>query len=536
MSGFGSSFSVLNAVTSEPVARALVNLQGSNAATLTDDHGQFEFNIESKTNSANGEVTMGFVGRAVEVRKLGFIQNYRSPTMVPNFPANESPELTIRILPEAKIVGHIDVPESEGEVHILSQLYRKESREGRENWQPQQSFTSWVDGEFRFYGLRPGTYKLITHEQMDRDSPPEPGEQLYGYPPMYYPNTTDFSIASSIVVKAGETARVNLAVARRAYFPVQIGVENMPAGRRLNISVYPMGHPSPGWSLGYNPREGTIEGILPDGNYTVEASTPGEGELSGRANFSVKGKPSEGTTLTLVPDATISVNVHEDFQSAPSNFGENRGVSQDGRTSVSRYANVNVNLVPLDELNMLGKRASSRGSEGSQGPVLTIPDVRPGRYQVEVNAGSGYVASLQSGGKDLSRQPLVVGLGGEVPPIEVVLRDDGAQVDGTLEEETTAGVSAPDSTATSPNMRFVYLIPMADASRPRNAQAWRGQFSASQLPPGSYLVVAFDQPQQDLPSGPGEAMQRLMSKGQVVRVESGQHVSLRVKVIESDVE
>jgi hypothetical protein len=522
---------VLNAVTNEPVARALVNLQGWNAATLTDDQGRFQFNIQMKSDPMNGEVVHRLGGRAVEVRKLGFIQNDRLPTTFPNLPANESTELTIRILPEAKIVGHIDVPGSEGDVRIQCQLYRKEIHEGRENWQPQQSFMNWVDGEVRFYGLRPGTYKLITHEQMDRDSPPAPGEQLYGYPPLYYPNTTDFSLASPIVVKAGETARVNLTVVRKAYFPVRINVENIPAGRRLNISVYPMGHPSPGWSLGYNPRDGTIEGILPDGDYTVEASTHGEGELSGRADFSVKGKPSDGPTLKLVPDATISVNVSEEFQSAPSNFGETQAVFDNPQSGARRFAHVNVSLIPLDDLDTSRRGSSSRTSEGSQGPVLIIPDVRPGRYQVEVNAESGYAASVQCGGKDLSRQPLMVGLGGEVPPIEVVLRDNGARVDGTLEEETGPGPAADPA-----SMRFVYLLPTADGARPRNVQVWQGQFSVNELPPGSYLVVAFDQPQQDLPSGPGEAMQRLMRKGQVIRVESGQHLNLRVKVNGSELE
>src|SRR3974390_661571 len=211
---------------------------------------------------------------------------------------------------------------------------------------------------------------------------------------MYYPNTTDFSIASSIVVKAGETARVNLAVARRAYFPVQIGVENMPAGRRLNISVYPMGHRSPGWSLGYNPREGRIEGILPDGNYTVEASTPGEGELTGTLNFPVNGKPLEGPTLTLVPDAAITVRVHEEFQSSQSNFGAQETVGDNAQTTPRRYANVNVNLIPVDDLSEYSRGASSRVPEASQGTELTIPDVRPGRYRVDANSAAGYVASI----------------------------------------------------------------------------------------------------------------------------------------------
>jgi len=524
---------VLNALTNEPISRALVNLQGANAAAFTDDHGQFELKIQQKVESDNGSVTMRLGGSLVEVRKIGFIQEQRVPSVVPDMSTDQPAELLLHLLPEAKIVGHIDVPGSEGEVRISSQLFRKEMNDGREHWVPQRMFDSWADGEFRFFELQPGTYKLITHEQMDQSSLMTPGSQLYGYPPVYYANTTDFSLATPIVLKAGETARVNLTVARKEYFPVRIGVENMPPGRgMLNVSVYPMGHHSPGWSLGYNPREGAIEGILPDGNYTVEANTNGEGELTGLLNFSVKGKRLEGPALTLVPDATITVRVREEFQSSQSNFGSQDAPGENSQTTPRRYANVNVNLFPVDELTEFGRGASSRISEASQSTDLSIPDVRPGRYRVDVNSESGYAASIQSGGKDLAEQPLVVGIGGEVAPIEIVLRDNGAHVEGTLDEEVSPEPHA--DAAAQPPARYIYLLPTTAAGRLRGVGVQYGSFRIAQVPPGDYLVVAFDQLRQDLPSGPGDALQRLMPKGQVIHVEPGQTVTVRIKVIGSD--
>lgn len=54
----------------------------------------------------------------------------------------------------------------------------------------------------------------VLHEQMDRDSLlPVPGARLFGFPPIYYQTTTDFSVASAIVVKGKETAQANLTVA-----------------------------------------------------------------------------------------------------------------------------------------------------------------------------------------------------------------------------------------------------------------------------------------------------------------------------------
>jgi hypothetical protein len=267
---------VLNAVTNEPVGRALVNLQIANSATLTDDRGWFELKISEKRDAQNGRTAMMMATRFIQVRKPGFIQGGRMATSV--YPAGSTTEqqttVTIRLEPEALIIGHVEVPGSEGEVRIQCQLYHRNMSEGRESWAPERTFTTWANGEFRFSDLKAGTYKLITHEQMDRGSM-MPGTGPYGYPPIYYPNTTDFSAAAPIVVKAGETARVNLTVTRQEYHSVKIAVANMPVGQFPQLLVYPMGHRSPGWSLGYDPGEGEILGSLPDGSYTVEANTQG---------------------------------------------------------------------------------------------------------------------------------------------------------------------------------------------------------------------------------------------------------------------
>ena len=520
---------VLNAVTREPISRALVILQGKNAATFTDDRGQFELKIADKNDTGNGAVRVALGQALVEVRKPGFVPRRRLPTI--GYTVGSRTEATIYLVPEAKIVGHVEVPGSEGDVRIRCQLYRREMGGGREAWSPERTFTTWADGEFRFSELEAGTYKLITQEQVDPEST-TPGAQLYAYPPLYYSNTTDFSLASPIVVKAGETARVNLTVARREYYPVRIPVADMPVGRALNLMVYPMGHRSPGWSLGYDARESTIQGSLPDGNYTVEASAPGEGEMSGILHFSVKGAPVEGPTLNLVPDATVSVRVREEFQSGQSNFVTAQTVSGNSRSDARRISNVHVNLTAIDQLNPFRRNATSELAEGSEGQELTIPNVGPGKYEVEVSTGIGYAASVQSGGKDLMHQPLVVGLGQGVAPIEVVLRDDGAEVEGTLEQ----GATASEETAGFLTANMVYLVPTGETGgQPRSTSAWQGRFTMQQVPPGNYVAVAFAEQPEDLPYGNDEATQLLLSKGgQSIHLEAGQKAKVKVRVIESE--
>jgi hypothetical protein len=251
---------VLNQITKEPIGRALVTMPEDQYATLTDDRGQFEFKFPLQEG---GAVSVGGTGSTVTnsrrgrthmllARKPGYLQGGGNGRLLTARLGQSG--VTIYLVPEALIVGHVTVPGSEGDVRIECELIKREVRDGQEIWSETRTFTTWADGEFRFSELEAGTYKLITHEQMDRDSlPPVPGAQLFGYPPIYYQNTTDFSAASAIEVKAGETAQANLTVARREYHPVRIAVTNAPMGQRMNLVVYPMGHYGPGWSLGFNP-------------------------------------------------------------------------------------------------------------------------------------------------------------------------------------------------------------------------------------------------------------------------------------------
>lgn len=529
---------VLNKITSEPVARALVTTNGTEYATLTNDRGQFEIKIvrpQQQTSPAgSGGVTGGMAMSApfLQARKPGFLDNNHRGSRAFQSMIREKDgtlDATIYLLPEALIVGHLNVPGSEGDVRIECELYQRRLQNGRMAWSPVNRFTSWTDGEFRFSGLEAGTYKLITHEQMDSESMiPMPGAPLFGYPPSYYPNTTDFSAASPIVVRAGETAQLNFSVARRQYYPVHIPVANPPTMPAMNLNVHPMGHRSPGWSLGYNPADEAIEGMLPDGTYTVEVTTFGESASSGIVNFSVRGAPAEGTPLRLIPDTPLTVTIREDFtseQTAPQMMITTPNGSK-------RMPDVNVSLISTEEFESFSGFNRTRPAEASDDHTLLLENVGPGRYKVRVSSSRGYAASIESGGADLLHQPLVVGLGGGTPPIEITMRDDGGEVSGTVEETKDAPLN---SQAGDPNrpFRYVYLLPLADSflEFPPITQFQGDNFTLQQVPPGTYLVLVYPDAPGDLPYGDDDAVQALRSKGQIIHVEAGQKISVRAKMI-----
>jgi hypothetical protein len=544
---------VLNQITHEPISRALVYSPDNRYATLTDDRGHFEFKFPPPEAAAAENPTGVSDAEARRVQQLRWIQNSRPAMFLARKPGflndqrnpyagrvdTNGSEITLYLTPESLIVGHVNIPGAQGDERIGLELWRRLIREGRESWEQAGSFTSWADGEFRFWDLKAGTYKLVTEEQLDRDPLSFiPGQQMYGFPPVFYPGTSDFATAAPIVVGAGMTAQANITVRRREYYPVKISVGNAAMDQGMNLRVYPLGHPGPGYSLGYNPAEESIEGLLPNGSYTLEAGSFGQAGSTGLLNFTVSGAAFEGGPLNMIPNGSLTVNVREEFNSGPSVFEDSpAGTLGDGSNGgQARRANIQVSLMPMEEFNW-GQGAMSQPKEGTQEHVLVIPNVRPGRYRVQVNTGAGYAARVESGGRDLMQGPLVIGLGGSSAPIEVTLRDDGAEVSGTAEGATKANQNAGPGGSGFPQC-YVYFLPVADSLGQFRMTICGpdGGFRQTQLPPGTYRVLAFDSAQEDLVYGNEQAMSAYESKGQLIQAEAGQQAHVRLKIIQGGIQ
>ncbi len=531
---------VINSVTHEPVGRALVFSTDNRFAMLTDSEGHFEFTFPAASSSAeigsdaNGERVGGAVlsrPYMLMARKPGFLED--SHTRVSNLGPGES-EIRISLTPEALIVGRVVLPSADASDRIQVQLYQRQVRDGRAHWVPAGNMaTSRSNGEFRFAELRAGTYKLLTREQLDRDPLTfDPRGQLYGYPPVYFPNASGFDGAAAIPLAAGQTFQANIVIARHPYYRVKIPVANAPAGFGINVFVYAQGR-GPGFSLGYDPSQQAITGMLPDGTYTVEAVSFGAAPASGTSNLTVKGAAAEGAPLSLVADASIPVNVKEEFTSSDGEEASSGSLTvyngpPSGHARGPR-SYLNIYLEPVDDFG------DQRGASSGASFGLQIENVQPGRYWLRINSSRGFVSSAKYGDVDLLHEPLVVGSGGSNTPIEITMRDDGATAEGSIQGLTAStgnGTTQPGEGSREPSAH-VYFIPLPD-SPGELRETWvqpDGKFSVQQVPPGTYRVLAFDHPQQDLEYQNPEAMRPYESKGQVVRLEAGQKEQLRLELI-----
>ena len=534
---------VLNRLTREPIARALVYSPDNRFGTMTDARGRFAFEIPTNTQQASSDP--GFVQRTIVptggpnrpyslmARKPGFLPMENDQQVQLSAGENDvTLDVTLYLLPEAFIVGRVSLSNPE---KIGLQLYRRQVQDGRARWVPMKSAQTKSDGEFRFAELAPGAYKLFTQEFLDRDPLTfDPRGQLYGYPPVYYPSANNFVDAGTINLEAGGTFHANFSPERQEYYPVQVNVLNLPGAVGMEIEVSVAGQGAPGYSLGYNMEEQRIEGMLPNGTYTIEVSTFGQGAVSGIANITVAGAPAKGQSIALVPNPSLSVKLSEEFTAVdPNNAQEHFGtissqviVSDGGGRNRGRY--VQVSLEPADEFGR-GQGASLRPPASPEDESLVLESVKPGRYWVRVDSPRGYAASVSSGGVNLLQRPLVVATGASAPPIELVMRDDGAQIEGKVEGMR----SFVSSVSRSQQPAYGYLIPPPDSSG-QLRQFWispDGSFVAQQIPPGEYRVLAFDRAQPQLEYRDEETIRRYESKGPFVRLPPGQKDQLRLRLI-----
>jgi hypothetical protein len=516
---------VINAVTHNPIGRALVYSSDNRFATLTDGEGHFEFEWPGSSTG---------ISFWLSARRPGFLDEPGENTQVGASPGSE---LTISLMPEGGIKGRVSLSSGDAAAGINLQLFSRQVSDGIARWVQRASTRADSNGEFRFAELLPGAYKLLTNELMDNDPvATPPGGQLYGFPPVYYPSATDFAGASTIQLAAGQTFQADLAPVLQPYYPVRIPVTNAQLNGGINVSVSPQGHRGPGYSLGYNPEKQRIDGLLPNGNYLVEASTFGQNGATGAVNLAVAGSPAEGAGMALTRNGSIIVNVKEEFTST--NWSASGTMTNGARTFATPKLrlDLDVGVEAADDDFAQQRGGQLRSPAGPNDDSMVLEGLAPGRYWLRPRAMRGYVASATMGGVDLLRQPLIVGPGATLP-IEVTLRDDNAEIEGAvagLTSTATINDSALYSGLFKPSA-WIYCIPLSDS--PGQFQqlgvSSDGKFSSQAMPPGTYRLLAFKNRQPNLPYRDPEAMRVYDSKGHVVHLSPGEKASVQLQIVPS---
>jgi hypothetical protein len=530
---------VVNSVTHTPISRALVYSADNRFAMLTDGEGHFEFSVPKDGNEGGNFFFSGQPHQMWQVggsaspiwlmaRKPGYLDDPNDRRHADVLPSGD---YTISLMPEALIKGRVTISEADPPSGINVQLYSRQVQDGMPRWVQASMVRANSEGEFRFAELQPGTYKVLTNEWMDNDPVTAvPGGQLYGFPPVFYPGVGDFASAATIPLTAGQTVQIDLPLTRQPYHPVSIPVANSDGNGGMNIVVSVQGHRGPGYSLGYIPGKQAIEGSLPNGNYLVEASSYSQPSSSGAVHLTVAGAPAVGPTMTLVRSSSVEVRVTEEFSSPePNNFTATWNVAGRSFEIHGPRAYLQVQLEKDEDFEQK-RTAFPRSPTGPNDDSLTIDNLSPGKYWLRSSSNRGYVAAATMGAVDLLHEPIMVAPG-STTPIDIKLRDDFAEIDGTVTGIATGSIPTPGAPVLP---IFLFCVPMPDGAgelQQLGASSTDGKFTSDRMVPGSYRVLAFRNPQPHLPYRDAEAMKAYDSLGTVVHLSPGQKTTVQVPII-----
>jgi protocatechuate 3,4-dioxygenase beta subunit len=510
---------VVNAQTGRPIPHALVEVSSTRKfAVLADSEGHFVFD-----SLPSG--TLSFTARKPGFYPPGKTQNNSPFTNVKVGPNTDKVEL--RLSPESVIFG--EVIDGEGEpvegavIEVLEVKY-PEGRRRLERANGIGNIRTDEDGKFRIADLQGGRYYLVlkTSSVVRRIPNAQPNSAQETFPAViYFPDSSDMTGATHIDLSTGQREHVTFAVKRVPAFKLAGVILGLADFKQVSSPtvVDDSDQPLIGTSR-WDSHTGTFEfPPLPAGAHHLRIYTTDSRDHPAWLNETVTlDKNLPDLKIALQKAASIHIVVRSEFGPRPPPHNcSGTQVSDQGSPVDCSQISAQVMLMSFETGAFQGY--SSPSSKEDPSPVVN--GISPGKYLVRVfPMVGGHVHSLRSGGVDLLREPLIVSDAGQVPPIEVVLRDDGGSIKVQVHSETHAEGG-----------RILLVPEFAPNLPPFVLDIWdAGEREYGDLPPGDYKVFAFDSI-DGIEYGNPEVMAKYAAKSATVTVTAHGSATVAVDLI-----
>jgi hypothetical protein len=537
---------VRNAANGEPLARALVRIEGDNdQGALTDNEGRFEIPGVLAGPEIIRLVKPGFRDRPYAVEEVSYESDGPAHSVLV---AADMPDLEFSLTPDCAIHGHVELSTGDPAQGISITLIKRVVHYGREIWMQNTTVRTNADGAYRFGGLPSGVYAIYTQPSFESEPVSTlvaPGALVArnGYPTVFYPDAREFSGAGRIRLQAGEQAEANLSLTLEPFQTVTatavtstgrpFGEGQSGSGSFMPVVMDTAGHRLP-YVAQYDGATHSIQASLPDGNYELyvmaPSSDPGtliaariNGKLAGSSGFADIAVAGHAVTNVRIPLAHMA--------SWPIRLRTVRtGSAQSARASPNPQTVVTVSAIEAGGAPVEGSTGEAMAEAAGPDTLELITD-GPGANWIhtQVNDRSLCVSSFTAAGINLAREPLVVGPSGTPPPMELTLRDDCASLQLALPQALAAFLPGEEPFYT------VYIVPDFDTTDdlpPMTMHSSSGPtLTLEGLTSGSYHVYVFTTPVRLEYRNPN-AMAQLQIAGQQVTLSPGATSNLVVEVPE----
>jgi Carboxypeptidase regulatory-like domain len=500
---------VVNAVSGEAVKKAEIVLswresqENQSYTTTTSTSGWFAMqDIEP------GRYRLSVTKRGYAHLVYGAHGAQRPGAALSLDPGQRLADIVLRMSPQAVIAGRVVDEDGDPAPNIQLQLLRYSYRKGKRKLEPWENSSTNDLGEYRLFGLSPGTYYLsATPNEGPR---PETGRQ--GYAPTYYPGTSDSTGATALELLPGTLLRgveITLMKTRTIRLRGRVVDTAGTATMGVNVMLTPREDPvsmfGPQSSANMD-SQGNFEfpNVVP-GAYLVQASKQAGANKIYAATQAVdaRGNDVENIVLELAPAAEL------------------KGYLRVEGRALANLTDLQVSL-QSDGPNYQGWTGGPVKADGS----FTIPNVAPAHYELNVHGFSEdyYIKSAALGGKDILEAGITF-TAGTSGAIEIVLASTGGQVEGVVlnadqQPATEASVVAVPDEPRRTQLRF-YKEDHTDQY---------GRFTIKGIAPGRYKLFAWEDVEDGAYQDP-EFIKRFEALGEAIAIRENSHESAQLKLI-----
>jgi hypothetical protein len=502
----------VNSLSGEPIPGALVRLISNGRVAerqvRADAEGKFEF---VKVAAGAGQL---------DADKPGYFAIDRGPEHPPRLTVavqKDSPAAIVQLVPEGIIYGRVSGADGEPIERMQVQLLEKRVEDGKGRWvsgNVGESTLTDDEGRFRLAELRAGTYFLLAGlEHLDEIANGSDSGRVSQYGAMYYPGVSEFAAAAAIELSPGRHAEADVKLARQTLYRVSGVVEGAPAGSDVHLAIFN----ATGQGIGIYPVN-RATGVVDATSVPTSASRlagiceGSEGVYFGEMKLKLTADLT-GVRLKMAHAPDIVVKVQKEI-TQPENV--------DGQKAESRYVKTTRTLVaaPLALVPEEADRPQGRYEAEPWGAQMVLRSVFPGSYRLNVDVANGpyYVASASIGEVDLLNEDLTVALGSALPAMEIVLRDNGANL-AVLPQRNGVGVAG-----------FILVWPLDAQMMIQARQSYVGTPARfDKLRPGRYRVLALEAGEQ-AEYRSAEFRQKYESKWQETTLQANQSATMKVEL------
>jgi protocatechuate 3,4-dioxygenase beta subunit len=297
------SGSVTAADTGLPIRRATVRLGASGGPTLTmntDANGRFEFTGLPAAKFTVMVTKAGFVQMPFTTRPFGV------PDRGVDLSAGQRVDMgDIRMARGGVVTGRVFDEFGDPMAEAFIQVFRATYAQGVRRLMPIRGMSSNDIGQFRIYGLQPGTYyvtgTLRATEMVTHGEPlPPKSSDAGGFAPTFYPGVVSAIDARPIAVEAAQEV-ANLEFALQPVRLVRLSGRAVDSqGRPVKGAVVML---NAARADGLTPGGVAIGEVKPDGAFTFSSVVPGEYRIDVRAKSAFEAMAQKGGPGVGMPQA-----------------------------------------------------------------------------------------------------------------------------------------------------------------------------------------------------------------------------------------